>query len=101
MRLERHAKARDRGAPRALGVAEVTAARAAGREEPFRALLEAAPDAMVIVDGAGTIQLVNAQTESMFGYARSELLGRDVEVRVTERFRGQHRPYRHGYAANP
>ncbi|HZP53904.1 PAS domain S-box protein, partial [Actinocrinis sp.] len=47
---------------------------------PFRALLEAAPDAMVIVDDEGRIKLVNAQTESMFGYAREELLGRNVEI---------------------
>jgi len=66
----------------------------------FRALLEAAPDAMVIVDGTGTIQLVNAQTESMFGHAREELLGRNVDVLVPERFRGQHGSHRRKYSAN-
>jgi PAS domain S-box-containing protein len=68
--------------------------------EPFRALLESAPDAMVIVDDTGTIKLVNAQTESLFGYVREELLGRNVEILVPERFRGHHPAHRHGYAAN-
>lgn len=69
-------------------------------EEMFRALLEAAPDAMVIVDGTGVIRLVNAQTESLFGHTRQELLGRPVEVLVPDRFRGHHPDYRHGYAHN-
>ncbi|MFD8895522.1 MULTISPECIES: PAS domain S-box protein [unclassified Streptomyces] len=73
---------------------------AATTEEPFRALLEAAPDAMVIVDDAGVIRLVNAQTEALFGYPRQELLGRPIDVLVPERFRGQHPSHRLGYAAS-
>ncbi|MFF3209561.1 PAS domain S-box protein [Streptomyces sp. NPDC002886] len=69
-------------------------------EEPFRALLEAAPDAMVIVDDAGVIRLVNAQTEALFGYPRQELLGRPIDVLVPERFRGLHPHHRLGYAAS-
>jgi PAS domain S-box-containing protein len=64
-------------------------------------LLESAPDAMVIVDGAGLIRLVNAQTEAMFGYRREELLGRSVEILVPEPFRGDHTAQREGYAASP
>jgi PAS domain-containing protein len=48
--------------------------------ELFRALLEAAPDAMVIVDRDGRIALVNAQTEKLFRYTRGALLGKPVEV---------------------
>ncbi|MFD8881554.1 PAS domain S-box protein [Streptomyces erythrochromogenes] len=79
-------------------VRDVSERRAA--EERFRALLEAAPDAMVIVDESGSIQLVNAQTEALFGYAREDLLGRPVEVLVPERFRGHHSGFRHGYFVN-
>ena len=57
-------------------------------EEQFRQLLEAAPDAMVIIDALGQIQLVNHQTERMFGYPRDEILGQGVEVLIPERFRG-------------
>ncbi|MBN0043720.1 PAS domain S-box protein [Streptomyces actuosus] len=66
----------------------------------FRGLLEAAPDAMVIVDDTGVIKLVNAQTEAMFGYRREELLGHPVELLMPYRFRAQHTGHRDGYAAN-
>ncbi|MEW2164723.1 PAS domain S-box protein [Streptomyces sp. NPDC007084] len=71
-----------------------------GAEERFRGLLEAAPDAMVIVDDTGTIRLVNAQTEALFGYRREELLGHPVELLVPGRFRTHHTLHRDGYAAN-
>jgi PAS domain S-box-containing protein len=70
-------------------------------ERRFRGLLEAAPDAMVIVDVAGEIQLVNAQTERLFGHTRQELVGLPVEVIVPERFRGGHRLHREWYATAP
>ncbi|WP_372478128.1 SpoIIE family protein phosphatase [Streptomyces barringtoniae] len=69
-------------------------------EEKFRGLLEAAPDAMVIVDDAGAIRLVNAQTEALFGYRREELLGRPVELLVPGRFRPHHTEHRNAYARN-
>ncbi|MFD9096626.1 PAS domain S-box protein [Streptomyces collinus] len=69
-------------------------------EERFRGLLEAAPDAMVIVDDTGAIRLVNAQTEALFGYGREELLGRPVELLVPHRFRDHHTRHRDGYADN-
>jgi PAS domain S-box-containing protein len=48
-------------------------------EGRYRALLEAAPDAMVVVNGDGTIALLNVQAEKQFGYRRDELLGQQVK----------------------
>ena len=70
-------------------------------EDKFLGLLEAAPDAMVIVSRTGKIVLVNDQTERLFGYAREELLGRPVESLVPERSRDAHVGHRHGYFGDP
>jgi PAS domain S-box-containing protein len=70
-------------------------------ERLFRGLLEAAPDAMVIVDQGGTIVLVNAQVETRFGYERGELIGQSIEILVPERFAGLHEGFRNGYVVEP
>ena len=70
-------------------------------EEKFRALLESAPDAMVIVGADGRISLVNAQTEKLFGYARDELFGQRIEMLVPERYRGHHPAHRTNYFVAP
>jgi PAS domain S-box-containing protein len=54
----------------------------------------------VVIDSSGQIRLVNAQTETMFGYPRQQLLGRDAGILVPERFRHHHALYREAYAAD-
>src|SRR5262249_24016339 len=61
----------------------------------------AAPDAIVIVDASGRIVLLNAPAESLFGYAREELVGRAVETLVPKRFQAAHEGHRGGYGASP
>jgi PAS domain S-box-containing protein len=70
-------------------------------EQLFRGLLDAAPDAMVVVDTNGTIQVVNAQTERLFGYARAELREQSVDVLLPERYRSAHLRHRVGYLSMP
>ena len=70
-------------------------------EAKFRSLLDSALDAMVIVAADGTIGLVNAKTEALFGYSRQELVGEPVEILVPERFRGRHRGHRGLYLVDP
>jgi PAS domain S-box-containing protein len=75
-----------------------------GKETPAilaETLLEAAPDAIVIVDRNGRIVLVNRQTERLFGYTRAELIGQPVETLVPERFHEKHLGHRAGYFAAP
>ncbi|HEV8247174.1 MAG TPA: PAS domain S-box protein [Polyangiaceae bacterium] len=69
--------------------------------ELFGQLIEAAPDAMVIVNTEARIVLVNAQTEKLFGYARDELLGQPIEILVPRRFQRQHQSHRAAYTKDP
>jgi len=73
----------------------------AGIEKRYRKLLEAAPDAILEVDRTGCIVLVNVQAEKLFGCARSEILGKPVELLIPERLQGQHPDHRRGYFDHP
>jgi two-component system, LuxR family, sensor kinase FixL len=70
-------------------------------EQRFRLVVEAAPNAMVMVDRAGEIVMVNAQAERVFGYSRDELLGQLVEILVPDRFRGHHPGLRQAFFVDP
>ena len=70
-------------------------------ESRFRALLESAPDAMVIVNAEGVIELANLQTEKIFGYSRMELIGESVDMLVPQPSRATHGIYRRGYFVSP
>ena len=72
-----------------------------GSDVVFRALVDSAPDGIVIVNQEGRIVLVNLQTETLFGYTRAELLHQPVEILVPDRFRGRHRGHRAGFMSEP
>ncbi len=66
-------------------------------EERFRLVVDAAPNAIIMANKEGRITLANAQAESLFGYAREELVGQTVEVLVPERLRSNHAGKRRSY----
>jgi protein-histidine pros-kinase len=71
------------------------------REDQLRAILEVAPDAIVVINFTGTINAVNAQAEAVFGYSREELVGQPLEMLMPERYRDGHIAQRLAFAAKP
>jgi PAS domain S-box-containing protein len=70
-------------------------------EERFRLVVESAPNAMVLVNVQGDISLVNEQAEKLFGYHRSELFGKKIEILIPERFRKHHPDFRNMFFSKP
>jgi PAS domain S-box-containing protein len=70
-------------------------------EDMFRLAVEAAPNGMIMVNPEGKIVLVNAQTEKLFGYTRDELIGREIDILVPQRFRGHHPRQRAEFVREP
>jgi PAS domain S-box-containing protein len=86
------------------GLAGATSADAVGRnvaDTGWERLLEAAPDAMVVVTSAGLIHLVNHQFERLFGYEGKELLGHPLEMLVPHRLNSAHSHHRAEYFSHP
>ena len=71
------------------------------KQQAFQNLLDTTHDAMIVTDPDRIIRIVNAQTESLFGYSRDELIGQSVELLIPERFREAHPQHFAGYVANP
>src|SRR5437762_5422071 len=70
-------------------------------EEKFQLVLDAAPNAMIMVDSAGVITFTNASATTVFGYSLSELIGRLIETLIPERFRDRHVGDRKGFLSEP
>jgi PAS domain S-box-containing protein len=70
-------------------------------EVGFRQVVESAPNAIVMSGPTGRIEMVNAQTERVFGYTRDELLGKPIEMLVPERYRPNHPELRKSFFADP
>jgi PAS domain S-box-containing protein len=73
--------------------------KAEAAEARLRALIDSAPDAIVVVDGDGRIELANPKTETLFGYRHDELVGQPVELLVPESVRLRHPAFRSVYLA--
>ena len=69
--------------------------------EDYRQLLEAAPDAILVVDLAGRILFANHQTAKVFGYAAEELSGKPIELLIPARLHEAHRRHRDSYSRAP
>jgi PAS domain S-box-containing protein len=77
------------------------AAKRAATEGLIRAIPEAMPDALLIVDGEGLIVMVNNQFELMFGYHRSELIGKTPELLMPPELRERHVNHRRVFSNAP
>jgi PAS domain S-box-containing protein len=70
-------------------------------ENQFRLVVETSPNAIILVNPAGKIQLVNGQAETLFQYDREELLGQPIEMLVPKAVKSIHDEYRNSYLKNP
>ena len=69
--------------------------------ELAQSVLDAAPDALLVVDGAGVVQFANRQVSVLFGYAHDDIIGQPVEKLLPERFQLRHAGHRNRYLTAP
>jgi len=70
-------------------------------EVKFKEILESAPDAIVIVNKEGKIQIINSHTEKLFGYKRNEIIGKEIEVLMPSRYKSAHHGHRNSFSDKP
>ncbi|MDD8059596.1 CHASE domain-containing protein [Shewanella sp. ER-Te-42B-Light] len=71
------------------------------KDNMFESLTELSPEAMVIIDTAGVIVLINSQAEKLFGYSREQLVGEKINMLVPVSVAGKHDSYVNGYVNKP
>ena len=84
-----------------VALLNVAVERVMAQEQNVHVLIESAPNGIVVVDQQGTIKLVNASTEKLFGYKRDELLGKSVEILVPKPQAAAHRVLRQSFVEKP
>lgn len=67
----------------------------------YEQIIESAPNAIILVDQRGDIVFINARTETLFGYSRSDLIGQKIENLIPKRFQDSHKNQRRGFMDNP
>lgn len=84
-----------------VGLLNAGLGRLVTQQNTTRALIESAPAGLVVIDEQGTIKLVNTSAEKLFGYSRSELLGKSVDVLIRSSEGARHRPLQESFQQRP
>ena len=70
-------------------------------EQRFKQVVESSPNGIIMVNDNGKIMLINRETERLFGYYRSELIGQSIEILVPKSIRIKHIDFRKSFFLNP
>lgn len=70
-------------------------------EKKFKQVVESSPNGIIMTNSKGEIELVNRQTEDLFGYKRTELIGKSIEILVPRQMRNKHKGYRKEFFSYP